>query len=172
MQVCIDIYIEICMYTSMTPCMHEQAVDYEYVIVCDDSEYVRETSTDTYIYICIYIDLYQFMRTSITTFYFSSKQAVEYKYVIVRDDGEYVWETSIDNRMFTAEGAVLHLDDGHFNVEVVCLWGWGGGCVCVIVCGCAYVLHPDKCMFTSEGAVLHLDDDHWKALCCTLMTTI
>jgi len=112
------------------------------------------------------------MRTSITTFYFSSKQAVEYKYVIVRDDGEYVWETSIDNRMFTAEGAVLHLDDGHFNVEVVCLWGWGGGCVCVIVCGCAYVLHPDKCMFTSEGAVLHLDDDHWKALCCTLMTTI
>jgi len=49
----------------------------------------------------------------------SGSSAVEYKYVIVRDDGEYVWETSIDNRMFTAEGAVLHLDDGHFNVESV-----------------------------------------------------
>ena len=44
--------------------------------------------------------------------------AVEYKYVIIRDSA-CIWESEIANRMFTAEGAVLHLDDGHFNVEAV-----------------------------------------------------
>jgi hypothetical protein len=41
---------------------------------------------------------------------------VEYKYVILRDGG-FIWEADIENRMFTAEGAVLDLDDGHFNIE-------------------------------------------------------
>lgn len=43
---------------------------------------------------------------------------VEYKYVIMRGD-QCIWESDIENRMFTAEGAVLLLDDGRFNVEAV-----------------------------------------------------
>ena len=47
----------------------------------------------------------------------SGETAVEYKYVIVRGD-EYIWESDIDNRMFTAEGAVLHLDDGSVCLRI------------------------------------------------------
>jgi hypothetical protein len=48
----------------------------------------------------------------------SGSSAVEYKYVILRGDS-VLWEADIQNRMFTAEGAVLDLDDGRFNVEAV-----------------------------------------------------
>ncbi len=44
-----------------------------------------------------------------------SGQSVEYKYVVLKADETLLWESSIDNRMFTAEGMVLVLEDGTFN---------------------------------------------------------
>jgi len=46
-----------------------------------------------------------------------SGEAVEYKYVIVKADGTFLWEADIKNRVFTAEGTELRLNDGQFNVQ-------------------------------------------------------
>jgi hypothetical protein len=48
---------------------------------------------------------------------FSAGEAVEYKYVIIKMDGTLQWEGDIENRVFTAEGTELRLDDGEFNVQ-------------------------------------------------------
>ena len=42
-----------------------------------------------------------------------------YKYVIIKADGSFVWESDIENRVFTAEGTDLRLEDGDFNVQKV-----------------------------------------------------
>jgi len=46
-----------------------------------------------------------------------SGESVEYKYVVIQGDESLMWESSIENRMFTAEGMVLALEDGTFNQE-------------------------------------------------------